>query len=48
MKAQLVFQVKQAYGAGIVEIVIWRVPKPVPSSEHAYNLKEHSHDGTDS
>lgn len=39
MKAHLVFRVKQAYGAGTVEIVIWRVPKPVPPSGHAYKYR---------
>jgi len=39
MKAQLVFQLKQAYGAGIVEIVIWRLPKPVPPAKHAYKYR---------
>lgn len=39
MKAQLVFQVKEAYGSGIVEIVIWRVPRPVPPAEHAYKYR---------
>ncbi len=39
MKAQRVLQIKQTYGAGVVEIVIWRVPKPVPPSEHAYKYR---------
>lgn len=39
MKARLVFRVKQAYGAGTVEIVIWRVPEPVPPAEHAYKYR---------
>lgn len=39
MKAQAVFQVKQAYGAGIVEIVIWQVPQPVPPSGHPYKYR---------
>ena len=39
MKAQEVFRVKQVYGAGIVEIVIWQVPQPVPPSEHPYKYR---------
>jgi len=39
MKAQEVFRVKQSYGTGIVEIVIWQVPQPVPPSEHPYKYR---------
>jgi len=39
MKAQEVFRVKQAYGAGTVEIVIWQVSQPVPPSEHPYKYR---------
>lgn len=39
MKAKEVFRVKQAYGEGIVEMVIWQVPTPVPPSEHPYKYR---------
>jgi len=39
MKAQEIFRVKQAYGAGFVEIVIWQVPEPVPPCEHPYKYR---------
>jgi len=34
MKAKLLSRIKQAYGEGIIEGVIWEVPEPVPPSEH--------------
>ncbi len=39
MKAKEIFRVKEAYGTGIIEIVIWQVPKPVPPSEHPYKYR---------
>lgn len=39
MKAKQIFRVKEAHGAGIVEIVIWQVPEPVPPSEHPYRYR---------
>lgn len=39
MKAREIFRVKQAYGIGMVEIVIWEVPQPVPPSEHPYKYR---------
>ena len=39
MRAALLFRSKQAYGDGFVEIVIWRVPHPVPPSEHPYKYR---------
>jgi hypothetical protein len=36
MKAVELFRTKDVYGRGIVEIVIWRVPEPVPPSEHPW------------
>jgi len=29
----------EVYGDGFVEIVIWRVPEPVPPSEHSYKYR---------
>lgn len=39
MKAVLVHQFKQVYGKGRIEGVIWRVPEPVPPSQHAYKYR---------
>lgn len=39
MKAVEYFRVKEAYGAGFVEIVIWQVPKPIPPSGHPYKYR---------
>ena len=39
MRAKELFRVKDAYGAGIVEIVIWQVPEPVSPSEHPYKYR---------
>lgn len=34
MKAKLLSRIKQTYGNGFIEGVIWEVPEPVPPSEH--------------
>lgn len=39
MKATELFRTKDQYGRGIVEIVIWRVPEPVPPSEHPWKYR---------
>lgn len=39
MKAKEIFRLRQAYGAGLVEVVIWQVPEPVPPSEHPYKYR---------
>lgn len=39
MKAVELFRTKEHYGRGIVEIVIWQVPEPVPPSEHPYKYR---------
>jgi len=39
MKATEWFRTREAYGDGFVEIVIWRVPEPVPPSEHSYKYR---------
>ncbi len=38
-KAIEVFRTKDMYGDGFVEIVIWKVPAPVPPSEHPYKYR---------
>ena len=39
MKSKELFRVKEAYGVGFVEIVIWHLPEPVPTSEHPYKYR---------
>ncbi len=39
MKAALIHQFKQAYGNGRIEGVIWRVPEPVPPTQHGYKYR---------
>lgn len=39
MKATLLLRSKDAYGNGFVEIVVWRVPQPVPPSAHPYKYR---------
>lgn len=39
MKAIELFRTKDHFGYGIVEIVIWQVPEPVPPSEHPYKYR---------
>ncbi len=36
MKADLLFSTKENYKHGFIEMKIWRVPEPVPPSEHPY------------
>jgi Family of unknown function (DUF6516) len=37
--ATLVFKTRDAHAGGIVEIVIWSVPRPVPPSEHGFKYR---------
>lgn len=39
MKAPEFFRAKEAYGAGFIEIVVWRVPEWVPPSGHPYKYR---------
>jgi len=39
MTAIPVLKTKERYGIGVVEIVIWRVPEPVPPSEHPFKYR---------
>jgi hypothetical protein len=34
MNAILLRRIKEAYGRGVIEGMIWQVPEPVPPSEH--------------
>ena len=34
MKAKLLSRIKEVWGSGVIEGVIWELPDPVPPSEH--------------
>ena len=38
-KAQLLLKTRSTYGDGIVEMVVWQVPQPVPPSEHPFKYR---------
>ena len=37
--AQLVLRTKTAAHSGVVEMVVWRVPTPVPPSQHPFKYR---------
>ncbi|WP_038053322.1 toxin-antitoxin system TumE family protein [Thermomonas fusca] len=37
--ATRVLHEKFAFGAGVVELIVWQVPKPVPPSEHPFKYR---------
>jgi hypothetical protein len=39
MKAELLYHEKRSYAGGIIELVIWQVPEPVPPSEHPFKYR---------
>lgn len=39
MASQLVFRSKQQHKAGLIELVVWTVPNPVPPSEHGFKYR---------
>ena len=39
MRAVELFRTKEHFGRGIIKIVIWLVPEPVPPSEHPYRYR---------
>ncbi|MCL4470052.1 MAG: DUF6516 family protein [Gammaproteobacteria bacterium] len=39
MSATELYRLKESYGSGFIEIVIWRVPRPVSPSEHPYKYR---------
>lgn len=39
LAATLIFGTRDAYAGGIIEIVIWSVPRPVPPSEHGFKYR---------
>lgn len=38
-EAQLLLKTRSTYGDGIVEMVVWQVPQPVPPSEHPFKYR---------
>lgn len=39
MNADLLYREKRRYAGGIIELVVWRVPQPVPPSEHPFKYR---------
>jgi hypothetical protein len=39
MDATLILKERRALGPGFVEVVVWRVPTPVPPSEHWFKYR---------
>ena len=37
--AELIHREKRTYAGGVVEIVVWQVPRPVPPSEHPFKYR---------
>ena len=37
--AELLFHEKRSHAGGVIEIVIWRVPEPVPPSVHRFKYR---------
>ncbi|MEO6973406.1 MAG: DUF6516 family protein [Rhodoferax sp.] len=38
-EAELVLKTRTVHARGIVEMVVWQVPKPVPPSEHSFKYR---------
>ena len=39
MKAQLLYRTKEDFKQGFIEVIIWKVPEPVPPSEHSFKYR---------
>jgi hypothetical protein len=37
--AELLLRSRNAHAGGVVEMVVWRVPRPVPPAAHAFNYR---------
>jgi len=37
--ADLLYREKRTYAGGVVELVVWRVPEPVPPSGHPFKCR---------
>jgi hypothetical protein len=38
-EATLVLRTRDAYAGGLIELVVWAVPKPVPPSDHGFKYR---------
>lgn len=39
INAELLYREKRRYAGGIIELVVWRVPEPIPPSEHPFKYR---------
>ncbi|ACB34484.1 conserved hypothetical protein [Leptothrix cholodnii SP-6] len=39
MKAELITRFKNITPEGVIELVVWRVPEPVPPTEHGFKYR---------
>lgn len=37
--AELAYREKRSYAGGVVEMIVWRVPTPIPPSEHLFKYR---------
>jgi len=37
--ARLILRTRDAYAGGVIEILVWSVPEPVPPSEHVFKYR---------
>jgi len=37
--AELVYREKRSYAGGVVEMLVWQLPAPVPPSEHLFKYR---------
>jgi hypothetical protein len=38
-EAKLVLRTRDVYAGGLIELVVWAVPKPVPPSDHGFKYR---------
>jgi len=38
-EASLILRTRDLYAGGVIEIVVWAVPKPVPPSDHGFKYR---------
>lgn len=37
--AELLYREKRSYAGGVIEMIVWRLPEPIPPSEHPYKYR---------
>ena len=37
--AELFYREKRSYAGGVIEMIVWRLPDPVPPSDHPYKYR---------